>query len=91
MEAFVATKACPLRHPHDDRLLCSEYLRLEKESTMAHLNSIITTLMADTPAKQPTKQTSTLQVGKISTGLSPYPNNNKLKDNVQSAKSYPSN
>ena len=52
---------------------------------MTHLDSIITALMANAPVKQPTKQTSMLQVGETSALSSPYPNYNKLKDNVQSA------
>ena len=85
IEAFATTRTCPLSHPHDDSLLCSRYLSLEKDSTMAHLDSVITALMTDPLTKEPMQQITTVKVAKLPTASPSFTSYSKLKDSAQSA------
>ena len=85
IESFLTTRTCPLSHPHDNTLLCSEYLKLEKESTMIRLDSVISSLMTDKVTKEPKHQIATVNVAKTSSASSSYSSYSKLKDSAQSA------
>ena len=84
IDSFIKTKTCPLSHPHDDTQICSEYLRLEKEPTMIHLNSVISSMLEDSAAEMSAHRIPTVKSAKASPSLSPYLNYSKIKESVQS-------
>ena len=85
IDTFIKTKTCPLSHPHDDTQICSEYLRLEKEPTMTHLNSVISSMLEDSAAEMLDQRIPTVQSAKTCTSSSPYLNFSKIKESIQSA------
>ena len=42
---FIESRPCPLEHPHNRKEMCSEHLKLEKESIMTSLNNFISTIL----------------------------------------------